>query len=178
MKDEEAIVKLLEENKLEAAFNKIVEVFSAPLYQHIRTLVKGHDDTDDVLQNTFVKIWKGLPNFRRDAAIFTWTYRIATNESLSFLKRTKKLDSLVLTNSEPTAFHTESFSPEEIQELFEKAVNSLPPKQALVFKMRYFDQIPYETLSEILDTSVGALKASYFHAVKKIEAWFHNKLNL
>lgn len=168
----------LQEQRYEAAFNTLVALYTRPLYHHIRTLVKGHEDTDDVLQNTFAKAWRGLPKFRGDASVSTWLFRIATNECYSFLQRTKRLESIDMHSAvEPLATAT-PISSEQIQEHLEKAIEALPPKQALVFKMRYFDEVPYEEMSVILSTSVGALKASYFHAVKKIEQCFQNQLNL
>ena len=155
------------------AFNLIVRKYRERLYWHIRKLVILHDDADDVLQDTLVKVWYALPDFRGDAQLFTWLYRIATNEAITFLKkkRTKFILPLVdverqLTNSiEEDPF----FKGDAIQKKLQKAVLKLPEKQRIVFNMRYFDEMKYEDMSEILGTSVGALKSSYHHAVQKIE---------
>ena len=155
------------------AFNLIVRKYRERLYWHIRKIVIDHDDTDDVLQNTLVKTWTALEDFRGDAQLFTWLYRIATNESLTFLKnkRTKFFLPLVdvenqLKNKIDEDTH---FDGNELQRQLQKAILSLPEKQRIVFNMKYFDDLKYEEISEILGTSVGALKASYHHAVKKIE---------
>jgi len=155
------------------AFNLIVRKYRERLYWHIRKIVIDHDDADDVLQNTLVKTWSALNEFRGDAQLFTWLYRIATNEALTFLKakRTKFFLPLVdvenqLKNKIDNDIH---FDGSELQRQLQKAILSLPEKQRIVFNMKYFDDLKYEEISEILGTSVGALKASYHHAVKKIE---------
>ena len=132
-----------------------------------------HADTDDVLQNTFIKAWEGIANFRGEAQLHTWLYRIATNEAITFLNQTKRLLRLssgdaeqLLANLRSTDSHLNA---SDVQAKLQAAILTLPPKQRLVFNMRYFDEIPYEQMSEILETSVGALKASYHHAVQKIE---------
>ena len=138
----------------------------------------SHDDTDDVLQNTFIKIWKGLQNFRSDAKLFTWMYRIATNESLTFIADKQKkilgfangeVEDMLLANLEADEY----FDGDQAQLELQKAILKLPEKQRLVFNMKYFDELKYEEISEILETSVGALKASYHHAVKKIESFLN-----
>jgi RNA polymerase sigma-70 factor, ECF subfamily len=135
--------------------------------------VISHDDTDDVLQNTFIKIWKGLSNFKEESALFTWMYRIATNESLTFLKQKQGRNT---TSIHPIEYHLSKslesdqyFKGDEIQLKLQQAILTLPEKQRLVFNMRYYDEMPYEEMSGILGTSVGALKASYHIAAKKIE---------
>lgn len=157
------------------AFNLIVELYKERLYWHIRKIVIDHDDTDDVLQNTYIKVWKGLPGFREDSLLYTWIYRIATNEALSFLKQKRTKYFLPITNVERQLSETlesdEYFNGEEIQLKLQKAILTLPEKQRIVFNMKYFDEMKYENISEILGTSVGALKASYHHAVKKIEKY-------
>ncbi|MFT4526082.1 MAG: RNA polymerase sigma factor (sigma-70 family) [Granulosicoccus sp.] len=155
------------------AFSLLVNRYQERLYWHIRRMVIDHDDSDDVLQNTFIKAFNGLKKFRGDSQLFTWLYRIATNESLTFLKkkRTKFFVPMVdveyelSQNLEADAL----MSGDEIQLKLQKAVLKLPEKQRLVFNMKYFEEMKYEAMSEILGTSVGALKASYHHAVKKIE---------
>jgi RNA polymerase sigma factor, sigma-70 family len=157
------------------AFNLIVRKYSERLYWHIRKLIISHDDSDDVLQNTFMKVWNGLDNFREDAQLYTWLYRIATNESLSFLNQKKRKFFLPLVDVERQLSNTlesdEYFSGDELQLKLQKAILTLPEKQRVVFNLKYFEEMQYEEMSEILETSVGALKASYHHAVKKIEKY-------
>jgi RNA polymerase sigma-70 factor (ECF subfamily) len=171
--DKELVQLFLEGDNPNYAFSLIVHKYRERLYWHIRKIVISHDDTDDVLQNTFIKAWSALPEFRGDSQLFTWLYRIATNESLTFLKkkRTKFLLPLVdverqLSNSiEDDPY----FNGDALQKKLQKAVLKLPEKQRLVFNMRYYDEMKYEDISDVLGTSVGALKASYHHAVQKIE---------
>lgn len=155
------------------AFNLIVRKYQERIYWHVRKIVIDHDDADDVVQNTFLKVWSGLSNFREDSQLFTWLYRIATNEALTFLKkkRTKYLLPIVdveyqLSNSIEADVY---FNGNELQAKLQKAIIALPEKQRIVFNMKYFDEMKYEDMSEVLGTSVGALKASFHHAVKKIE---------
>lgn len=161
------------------AFNLIVAQYRERLYWHIRKIVISHDDTDDVLQNTFVKAWNGLESFRNDSQLFTWLYRIATNESITFLNQKKKRFMLPIVNVERQLMNTLEddpyFSGDNLQKKLQKAILTLPEKQRIVFNMKYFDEMKYEDMSEILDTSVGALKASYHHAVKKIELFFSDE---
>lgn len=160
--------------KEEVAFNQLLQKYQERLYWHIRKIVIGHDDTDDVLQNTMIKVWKSLPSFRADSGLFTWLYRIATNEALTFLKQKKKRAFAPWVDVEHKISETlESdpwFNGDEIQLKLQQAIVKLPDKQRIVFNMKYFDEVKYEDMSVILETSVGALKASYHHAVKKIEA--------
>ena len=156
------------------AFTRIVAQYRERLYWHIRKIVIVHEDADDVLQNTFVKAWKGIETFRGDSQLYTWLYRIATNESITFLnqKRSRQMIPLEDAGYQLTVHHDAYFSGDELQLQLQKAILSLPEKQRIVFNMKYFDEMPYEEMSEILGTSVGALKASYHHAMKKIKAWF------
>jgi RNA polymerase sigma-70 factor (ECF subfamily) len=157
----------------EVAFRELISQYKERLYWHIRKIVITHDDADDVLQNTFIKIFKNIDQFKEDSKLYSWMYRIATNESITFInKRAKER------NIDSTEIHTELvsslqsdvyFSGDEIQLILQKAIATLPQKQQLVFNMKYFDDLKYHEISEILETSVGALKASYFHAVNKIE---------
>jgi RNA polymerase sigma-70 factor (ECF subfamily) len=155
------------------AFKEIIKKYQVRLYWHIRKMVVNHDDTDDILQNTFIKIWKGLPSFQGDSKLYTWLYRIATNESLTFLKQKKKwFFSPIDEVNNDMSYKLESdpyFDGDEAQLKLQQAILKLPDKQRLVFNMRYFDEISYEEMSNMLGTSEGALKASYHHAVKKIE---------
>jgi len=158
----------------ERAFNHLVAIYQERLYWHIRKMVIIHDDADDVLQNTMIKVWKSLAGFRAESGLYTWLYRIATNEALSFLKQKKKKAFAPWGNVE--AQMSENlvadpwFNGDEIQLKLQQAILKLPEKQRIVFNMKYFDKVKYEEMSKILGTSVGALKASYHHAVKKIES--------
>lgn len=155
------------------AFNLLVRQYQQRLYWHIRKMVLNHDDTDDILQNVFIKAFNGLSNFREDSKIFTWLYRIATNECITFLNNKKKrffipmvdVENQLSQNIENDTY----FNGDRIQMRLQQAILTLPEKQRLVFNMKYFEDMKYEDMSEILGTSVGALKASYHHAVKKIE---------
>jgi RNA polymerase sigma-70 factor (ECF subfamily) len=157
------------------AFNLIVRKYSERLYWHIRKLVISHEDSDDVLQNTFMKVWNGLDDFREASQLYTWLYRIATNEALTFLNQKKQKYFLPLIDVERQLMNTletdEYFSGDELQKKLQKAILTLPEKQRVVFNLKYFEEMKYEEMSEILKTSVGALKASYHHAVKKIEKY-------
>lgn len=158
-------------------FNKIVDLYKERLYWHVRKILIDHDDADDVLQNTFIKAWKGLETFREDSSLFTWLYRIATNEALSFLRKKKRENHISWEDAEHSIDGSdgqEYFSGDEMQKLLQKAILSLPEKQRLVFNMKYYDEMKYEDMSEIMETSVGALKASYHHAVKKIKKFLEN----
>ena len=173
--DTELLQLFRQEDSRNNAFNLIVKKYQERLYWHIRKIVLDHDDTDDILQNTFLKVWKGLDSFREDAGLFTWLYRIATNESLTFLNKKKKkmltpiadVDYQLSNNLESDEY----FNGDEIQLKLQKALLTLPEKQRVVFNMKYYEEMKYEEMAEILDTSVGALKASYHHAVKKIEKY-------
>ncbi len=157
------------------AFNLIVMKYQEKLYWHIRKIVIRHDDADDVLQNTFIKVWKSLDKFREASKLYTWLYRIATNESLTFLKQQKNKYLLPLEDHENSLKNSLMsdvyFNGDEIQLKLQKAILTLPEKQRIVFNMKYFDEMKYDDMAEILKTSVGALKASFHHAVKKIEKY-------
>ena len=173
LNEKELIANLKSEASREQAFQLLVKTYQQRLYWHIRKIVMNHDDTDDILQNVFIKVWKNIESFREDSSLFTWLFRIATNESLSHLQKQKR-HSLVSIN-EVGEYLTESlesdvyFEGDEIQRKFQLAILQLPNKQRIVFNMKYFDEMKYEEISLILKTSVGALKASYHFAVKKIE---------
>ncbi len=158
----------------EKAFTAIVNKYQVRLYWHIRRMVVTHDDTDDVLQNVFIKMWKALDNFREDSRLYTWLYRIATNESLSFLEQQKKKAVLSMDGALADALQDkvradEHFDAHKLEWKLQLAIQRLPEKQRIVFSLRYFDEMPYEEMSRVLETSEGALKASYHHAAKKIE---------
>ena len=172
-RDDEKLLELFRNgNDKYAVFGEIAARYKERLYWHIRKILMVHEDADDVLQNTFLKAWKGLDSFRGEAQLYTWLYRIATNESISFLKQ-KQGRHIPLADVENMLTDSLScdvyFSGDELQRRLQKAILSLPEKQRIVFNMRYFDEIPYEQISEIFGTSVGALKASYHLAMKKIK---------
>lgn len=171
---DQEILKLLKDpvNKTQG-FNMLVRKYQQRIYMHIRRIVKDHDDTDDVMQNTFLKTWNNIEKFREESGLFTWIYRIATNEALSLIKKTGKAKTLFINSDKdvPGSVNGSHYSGDEIQKRLTKAVNRLPDKQQLVFNMKYYDEMKYEEISEILGTSVGALKASYHHAVNKIEKY-------
>ncbi len=154
-------------------FNSLVEAYTERLYWHIRSILARHDWSDDVLQESFIKAWMALPNFRGDSAFYTWLYRIATNESLSLLKKERRFQ----LHEGALDFKLEAdpyFNGDEALKLLIEAIATLPEKQQTVFKLKYFQEMPFKEMSALLDTSVGALKASYHHANEKIK----NQLNL
>lgn len=173
--DAEIISRFNKPAERQAAFSMLVEKYHQKLYWHIRRIVLDHEDANDVLQNTFIKIWKGLESFRSDAQLYTWLYRIATNESLTHLKMQKKSNAFSADEGEWSIAEQLKadayFDGDEIMLKLQMAIAELPEKQRVVFLMRYYDQVKYEDMSTILETSVGALKASYHHAVKKIEKY-------
>jgi RNA polymerase sigma factor (sigma-70 family) len=173
--DKELIGLFRKTESRDYAFNLIVGKYQERLYWHIRKLLIDHNDTNDTLQDTFIKAWKGLETFRGDSGLFTWLYRIATNEALTFLNHKKRRFLLPLVDVEKQLANTlendEYFNGDELQLQLQKALLTLPEKQRVVFNMKYFDEMKYEDMAEILETSVGALKASYHHAVKKIEKY-------
>lgn len=176
--DEDLILRLTSEKTKESAFKELLTLYKERLYWHIRKIVVSHDDADDVLQNTFIKVYKNIHKFKGESKLFSWMYRIATNEALTHLKSNAKLKSIssqelqqqTMDNLQADVY----FEGSEIQLKLQKAMATLPHKQQLVFNMRYFDEIKYSELSEILETSEGALKASYHIAVKKIEDYLTN----
>jgi RNA polymerase sigma-70 factor (ECF subfamily) len=173
--EKEFIQELLNPKTQNQAFQRLLKEYQKPLYNHIRNIVLNHDDADDVLQNTFVKVFQNLNKFKGESKLFSWMYRIATNESLTFLNHKAKVNGVSSETLQNKAIDNLKadiyFDGNEIQIKLQKAIIQLPEKQQLVFKMKYFEELKYEEISEILGTSVGALKASYHHAVKKIEAF-------
>ncbi len=165
----------------EKAFRVLIHEYKERLYWHIRKIVISHDDADDVLQNTFIKIFKGIDKFKRDSKLYSWMYRIATNEAITFInKRAKERNTDISDLKTELVSNLESdqwFQGDEIQLILQKAIAKLPEKQQLVFNMKYFDNMKYDEISEILETSVGGLKASYFHAVKKVEEFVRQQVN-
>ncbi|AMA48841.1 MULTISPECIES: RNA polymerase sigma factor [Flavobacterium] len=179
MQDEKLFLnELLNPKTQNEAFRKLIREYQKPLYYHIRNIVSDHDDSDDILQNTFIKVFQNLENFKGESKLYSWIYRIATNETITFLN--SKARKKGLSNEELKGKMIEKleadihFDGNEIQLKLHKAIASLPEKQQQVFKMKYFQELKYEEISEILKTSVGALKASYFHAVKKIEYFLNS----
>ncbi len=178
-KDEQELVsRLRQPQTARSAFNEVIRRYSEPLYHQIRRMVQNHDDASDLLQNTFLKAWQNLEYFRGDARLSTWLYKIAVNESLSFLARERKRFAMSLDDQESALANMieadSYFDGDAAAELLRKAVVTLPEKQRLVFNMKYYDEMKYEEISEILGTSVGALKASYHLAVKKIEKYIED----
>ncbi len=179
MTDEITLVAELKDTKTkELAFRKLITQYKERLYWHIRKIVISHDDTDDVLQNTFIKIFKNIDSFKSESKLYSWMYRIATNEAITFINKRakeKKVDIADYQQHLTSNLNSDNwFSGSEIQLILQKAIATLPQKQQLVFNMKYFDEMKYNQISEILETSVGGLKASYHHAVKKIEIFIKN----
>ena len=175
MDEKELIANLKSDGKREMAFRLLVTTYQERLYWHIRKIVMNHDDTDDILQNVYLKVWKNVDGFREDSSLFTWLFRIATNESLSHLQKQRRHTEVSMNEiGEYLADSLESdvyFDGDEIQKKLQFAIIQLPEKQRIVFNMKYFDEMKYEEMSVILKTSVGALKASFHFAVKKIEEY-------
>lgn len=162
----------------EKAFTALIKKYQEKLYWHLRRLVVDHEDANDVLQNVFIKVWNGLDSFREDSQLYTWLYRIATNEALSFLEQKKKRSTVSLTDMEEglsNRIKSESnFDANKLEWRLQLAIQQLPEKQRVVFNLRYYEEMPYQEMSRILDTSEGALKASYHHAARKIEEFLKN----
>lgn len=177
MRDEH-IINLCHEGEYELAFNEIVETYTERLYWHVRRFVCSHEDTDDLLQDVFIKIWNSLPSFRGESRIYTWLYRIATNETLNHLRKIRRENAVsfdIVGEMLATRIDEDpSFNDNALQRELHKAIQRLPEKQRLVFNMRYFDEMKYEDIAEITGTSVGALKASYHHAYNKIKEALEN----
>ena len=178
VEDSEILLKFSVEKTRNEAFNILLNKYQQKIYWHIRRLVIDHNDTDDLVQESFVKVWKNLANFRSDSQLYTWIYRIATNESITFLNKKKLKNNISLDDVSDelaeslTAAHY--FDGDRIQRKLQEAVLTLPEKQRIVFNMKYFDNMKYDEISEVLGTSVGALKASFHIAVKKIESILTN----
>ena len=171
--DEDILIERLRDHATRrTTFSEIVKVYSEPLYWHIRRMVLSHDDANDLLQNTFIKAWTGIDGFLGNAKVLTWLYRIATNETITFLNRN---NAVAMEDAESYATQLEAdsyFDGDALQTRLQEALQTLPPKQRMIFNMKYYDDMKYEEISSILGTSVGALKASYHLAVKKISSFF------
>ena len=176
--DAELLMQFRKPESKETAFTSIIKKYQEKLYWHIRRMVVDHDDANDVLQNVFIRVWNGLENFREDSQLYTWLYRIATNESLTFLESQKKRSAVSLSDVETGLSNKikadRHFDANKLEWKLQLAIQQLPEKQRVVFTLRYYDEMPYEEMSRVLDTSEGALKASYHHAVKKIEDYIKN----
>ncbi len=176
--DKELLFQFKEAATKEKAFTAIIKKYQEKLYWHVRRLVVDHDDANDVLQNMFIKVWNGLEKFREDSQLYTWLYRIATNEGLSFLEQQKRRSTVSLSDVESGLSNKVKadthFDANKLEWKLQVAIQQLPEKQRIVFNLRYFDELPYQEMSRILDTSEGALKASYHHAAKKIEEFIKN----
>lgn len=176
--DKELIHQFKQPELKEKAFTAIIKKYQEKLYWHIRRMLVDHDDTNDVLQNMFIKVWNGLDNFREDSQLYTWLYRIATNECLTYLEGLKRRSSISLSEVESGLSNKvkadQNFDANKLEWKLQLAIQHLPEKQRLVFNLRYYDEMPYEEMSRVLQTSEGALKASYHHAAKKIEDFILN----
>ncbi len=178
MNDTELLILFNDPATREKAYTIIIKKYQEKLYWHIRRMVVDHEDANDVLQNVFIRVWKGLENFRQDSQLYTWLYRIATNECLTFLEQQKKRASISLNDDESGLIEKikadQHFDANKLEWKLQLGIQQLPEKQRIVFQLRYYDEMPYEEMSRVLDTSEGALKASYHHAVKKIEDYIKN----
>jgi RNA polymerase sigma-70 factor (ECF subfamily) len=171
--DNELLLRFKSADTREAAFTDLIKKYQERLYWHIRRMVVSHEDANDLLQNVLIRVWNALEKFREESQLYTWLYRIATNECLSFLEQKKKRTTLQLSDDENGLVQQlkadADFDPQKLEWKLQLAIQQLPEKQRVVFSLRYFDEMPYEEMSNVLDTSEGALKASYHHAAKKIE---------
>lgn len=171
--EQELVTQLQNERSRDKAFRVLVLQYQERLYWHVRKIVKSHEDANDVVQNAFIKIYRNIGKFKGDSKLYTWLYRISTNESLTFLKKQQRRITEAIDNPDRNLANElssdDDLDGDAVQKLLQRAIETLPDKQKLVFNMRYFEEIPYQDISEILGTSVGALKASYHHAAKKIE---------
>lgn len=179
MTEESRILQLYKEGDKEIAFNLLVRTYGKRLYWHIRQMVASHEDTDDILQNTFIKIWRSLENFRGESSLYTWVYRIATNESITFLNRERSNNKFSFSSFENVLAKrltvTNDFSGDDIQLALASEVVKLPDKQKAIFSLRYYQEMDYKEIAEITDTTPDAAKSSYSIAYKKIEAALKNK---
>lgn len=170
--EKDLVARLQSPSTSRAAFDELMKAYGEPVYWQIRKMVVNHDDAVDLLQNVFMKAWNNIDNFRGDARLSTWLYKIAVNESINFINKEKVRQGCAADDQDEFLINNlaadEYFDGDELHMQLQKAIMTLPEKQRLVFNMRYFDEMPYEEISQILGTSVGALKANYHHAVKKI----------
>ena len=181
MQEDKEILELIKvQGKSEQGFRLLVQVYQERIYWQIRRMVYNHDDANDIMQNTFIKIYKGINRFKEQSKLYTWIYRIASNEAISFLKKQKRQQSISIDDGDQGVYHLLQADPyfegDAFELMFQQALAVLPEKQKLVFNLRYYDELSYKEISEILGTSEGGLKASYHHAVKKIEAFIKEKV--
>lgn len=176
--DSELLVQFRDPATKESAYTSIIRKYQEKLYWHVRRMVIEHEDANDVLQNVFIRVWNALENFREDSQLYTWLYRIATNECLTFLEQQKKRAAVPLGDVESGLENKikadKHFDASKLEWKLQLAIQQLPEKQRIVFSLRYYDEMPYEEMAKVLETSEGALKASYHHAVKKIEDYILN----
>jgi RNA polymerase sigma factor (sigma-70 family) len=176
--DTELLVLFREAATKEKAFSILVKKYQERLYWHIRRMLVDHEDSNDVMQNVFIRVWNALANFREDAQLYTWLYRIATNECLTFIEQRKKKGTISINELEGGLSNKiradQGFDANKLEWKLQLAIQQLPEKQRVVFTLRYYDEMPYEEMSKVLETSAGALKASYHHAAKKIEDFIQN----
>ena len=179
VEDKDLLQLFKTEGQKEKAFTAIIKKYQEKLYWHARRLIIDHDYTNDVLQNMVIKVWNGLENFREDSQLYTWLYRIATNESLTFLESQKRRSAVSLSEVEGGLSNKikadENFDANKLEWKLQLAIQHLPDKQRIVFNLRYYDEMPYEEMSRVLETSEGALKASYHHAAKKVQDFIINR---
>lgn len=172
----ELVERLRDPRQCRNAFGEVIAIYSEPLYWQIRKMVMSHDDANDILQNTFLKAWSNVENFRGEAKLSTWLYKIAINESITFLNKERQRLNISIDDGDSFLINSlesdEWFDGDDLKKELQKAILQLPEKQRIIFNMKYFDDMKYEDMSDILGTTVGALKASYHHAVKKIEKYF------
>ena len=176
--DKELLHRFKDPAQKERAFTEIIKKYQEKLYWLIRRMVVDHEDANDILQNMFIKVWKSLENFREDSRLYTWLYRIATNECLTFLEQQKRHSSVSLSDLESGLSNKikadQNFDANKLEWKLQLGIQNLPEKQRIVFNLRYYEEMPYEEMSRVLETSEGALKASYHHAAKKIEDFILN----
>ncbi len=175
--DKTLLLQFRDHDTREKAYTTLIRKYQEKLYWHVRRMVVEHEDANDVLQNVFIKVWNALGNFREDSQLYTWLYRISTNESLSFLEQKKRKSTAVSLSEDGSADlenkirADQNFDAAKLEWQLQLAINQLPEKQRLVFNLRYYDEMPYDEMSKVLGTTAGALKASYHHAARKIEEY-------
>ena len=176
--DSELLLQFRNPITKEKAYTTLIKKYQEKLYWHLRRMVVDHEDANDVLQNVMIRVWNGLENFREDSQLYTWLYRVATNECLTFLEQQKKRAAVSLSDVESGLENKikadQNFDGKKLEWKLQLGIQQLPEKQRIVFQLRYYDEMPYEEMSRVLETSEGALKASYHHAVKKIEDYMLN----
>ena len=180
MTDQEILSLLHAEDSAEKGFRMLMQKYQERLYWHIRRMVLEHEDANDVIQNTFIKVFKSIKRFEGKSKLYTWLYRIATNEALTFLKKKKRKETVTLDDESNRINKLQSdpyFDGEEASLLLQKALAQLPEKQRMVFNLRYFDEMSYKEIEEVLETSVGALKASFHHALKKVQVFLKEQVD-